>query len=76
MPCSSYDQAVGNLIESDFSEVWEGKDAKYFREKRFAHELCSSCDSLAACNGACPLYWRSLGYRELEEIFDGKIVIK
>ncbi len=72
LPCSSYDQAVGNLIESDFSKVWEGKNAKYFREKKFAHELCSSCDSLAACNGACPLYWRSLGYQELEDIA-GKI---
>jgi radical SAM protein with 4Fe4S-binding SPASM domain len=72
LPCSSYDQAVGNLIESDFSEVWEGKDAKYFREKKFAHELCSSCDSLAACNGACPLYWRSLGYQELYKTLELK----
>ncbi len=74
LPCSSYNQAVGNLIESDFNKVWEGKDAKYFREKKFAHELCSSCDSLAACNGACPLYWRSLGYKELKETIVGNTV--
>ena len=73
LPCSSYDEPVGNLIESDFSKVWEGKSAKYFRDKGFAHELCNTCDSLAVCNGACPLYWRNLGYQELKETLAGNI---
>jgi radical SAM protein with 4Fe4S-binding SPASM domain len=74
LPCSSYDQSVGNLIESNFSEVWNNKDAIYFREKGFAHELCKACDNIAECNGGCPLYWRNLGYQELEETLSGNLV--
>jgi len=74
LPCSSYDESVGNLTKSDFSQVWEGKSAKYFRDKGFVHELCSSCDSLAVCNGGCPLYWRNLGYQELHKTLEQKVL--
>jgi radical SAM protein with 4Fe4S-binding SPASM domain len=76
LPCSSYDESVGNLIESDFLEVWNNKNAKYFRDKGFAHELCTACDNLAVCNGGCPLYWRNLGYQELEETLSDSFVNK
>ncbi len=72
LPCSSYDEPVGNLVSSEFAEVWEGKQAKFYREKGFAHDICKNCESLAVCNGACPLYWRNLGYEELYKTLEIK----
>ena len=68
LPCSSYDEPVGNLKEKDFPEIWQGSQATYFRDKEYAHEICQSCEHLAVCNGACPLYWRNMGYDELIEV--------
>ncbi|MEN8122750.1 MAG: radical SAM protein [Bacteroidota bacterium] len=67
LPCSSYDEPVGNLKDKEFPEIWQGDQAKYFRDKEYAHEICQSCEHLAVCNGACPLYWRNMGYDELIE---------
>lgn len=74
LPCSSYDESVGNLIEQEFLTVWNGKNAIHFRNKNFVHKLCKDCDSLAACNGGCPLYWRNIGYGELHEQFEKNII--
>lgn len=68
LPCASYDQPVGNLRKSSFSKIWKGTEASFFRDKKFAHEICRQCDSFAVCNGACPLYWRNTGYEELLKI--------
>jgi radical SAM protein with 4Fe4S-binding SPASM domain len=68
LPCASYDQPVGNIHTDTFKSVWNNKEAVYFREKRFAHEICQKCDHLALCNGGCPLYWRNKGYDELIEV--------
>lgn len=68
LPCASYDQPVGNLRKSSFSKIWKGAEATFFRDKKFAHEICQQCDSFAVCNGACPLYWRNSGYQELFKI--------
>jgi radical SAM protein with 4Fe4S-binding SPASM domain len=66
LPCASYDQPVGNLLNKSFPDIWQGEEAVYFRNKSFAHEKCQSCDQLALCNGGCPLYWRNIGYKELK----------
>jgi radical SAM protein with 4Fe4S-binding SPASM domain len=68
LPCASYDQSVGNLRKSSFAKIWKGAEATFFRDKKFAHEICQQCDSFAVCNGACPLYWRNSGYEELVKI--------
>ncbi len=68
LPCASYDQPVGNLKKSSFAEIWQGKNAKFFRNKTFAHSICQDCDSFAICNGGCPLYWRNIGFSELLSI--------
>ena len=65
LPCASYNQPVGNLISTSFKNVWQGKEAVYFRNKEFAHQLCKDCDHFAVCNGACPLYWRNNSFKEL-----------
>lgn len=74
LPCASYDMPVGNLRKDNFTTIWNGTQAVYFRNKEFAHPVCRECDSFAVCNGACPLYWRNSGYDELEKIHQNKVV--
>ncbi len=65
LPCASYDESVGNLLEEDLQELWQSKRATLFREKFLAHPACRECQDFQLCNGACPLYWRQLGFDEL-----------
>ncbi|HHI78744.1 MAG TPA: radical SAM protein [Planctomycetes bacterium] len=67
LPCASYDEGVGNLLEMDAKELWKGPRAKDFRKKFLAHPECRSCENFHICNGACPLYWRQMGFDELVE---------
>jgi len=65
LPCSSYDEPVGNLLSEGFEAVWFGERARFFREKEFAPPQCRGCEDFAACQGACPLYWREMGFEEI-----------
>ncbi|WP_419650608.1 SPASM domain-containing protein [Thiolapillus sp.] len=66
IPCASYDDEVGSLLENDLVDVWNGDKAKAYRDKALAHPQCRECSQFDICNGACPLYWRELGFAELE----------
>lgn len=68
LPCASYDEPVGNILEQPFDQVWHSKKARAFRNKDKAPEVCKKCADFAVCNGACPLYWRDQGEGELDEI--------
>ena len=65
LPCSSFARGVGNLLDKGFESVWFGKDAQYYKRKRQAHAICRQCEHFALCQGACTLYWSSMGYEEL-----------
>jgi radical SAM protein with 4Fe4S-binding SPASM domain len=65
LPCSSYDEPVGNLLREGVEAVWGSRLARRHRDKSLAHPDCRSCEDFAACQGACPLYWRRLGFGEL-----------
>lgn len=67
LPCASFDKPVGDLLQQPFEEIWNGPEATAFRGKSSAHELCRTCENFHICNGACPLYWRQVGYDELTE---------
>jgi radical SAM protein with 4Fe4S-binding SPASM domain len=67
LPCASYDESVGNLLQQEVRDIWTSSRATQFRGKFLAHPQCRSCDSFAICNGGCPLYWRQLGFDELTE---------
>jgi len=58
LPCSSWDEPIGNLLEKNFGELWFSEKARFYKEKHFAPVPCRTCDSFIACQGACPLYWR------------------
>jgi len=65
LPCSSFDEPVGNLLQTPFAEVWNSGRARFYRSKGYAHEVCRRCADFEACCGACPLYWNALGHGEL-----------
>ncbi len=70
LPCSSYPKPMANMLalHAPFREVWSSKAFRYFQKKEFAHTKCRSCDDLAVCNGACPLYWDAVGFNELTRV--------
>ena len=61
LPCSSWDEPLGNLLREPFSELWFSQRALFFKHKQFAPSPCRECGAFTACQGACPLYWRSYG---------------
>jgi radical SAM protein with 4Fe4S-binding SPASM domain len=66
LPCSSYDDPVGNILKQDLKTVWASDGAKRYRSKAEAPQKCKTCEHLHVCHGACPLYWRAMGSSELE----------
>jgi len=68
IPCASYDDSLGNLLEEDLLEVWNSPRAVAYRDKQLAHPGCRACEQFDLCNGGCPLYWREMGFDELERL--------
>ena len=58
LPCSSWDESMGNLLKQDFETIWFSARGDYFRNKHFAPPECSGCQAFIPCQGACPLYWK------------------
>jgi radical SAM protein with 4Fe4S-binding SPASM domain len=61
LPCSSFEQGVGNLAREDFDTIWNRRAARYWRNKDFVPPGCQDCDLVDMCCGACPLYWDEQG---------------
>jgi radical SAM protein with 4Fe4S-binding SPASM domain len=69
LPCSSWKEPVGDLLREGFKALWFGERARRLRTKREAHPDCRRlCEHFALCHGACPLYFKAHGYRELEPV--------
>jgi len=66
LPCSSFEQGVGNLRHEPFAVIWNRRAARYWRKKEFLPPGCRDCDLADLCCGACPLYWDERG--DLSEI--------
>jgi radical SAM protein with 4Fe4S-binding SPASM domain len=66
LPCSSWPEPLGSLLERPFREIWLSGRSAFFKNKEFAPESCRGCDAFVACQGACPLYWKTFGCAELE----------
>lgn len=66
LPCSSWLESMGNLLNTPFKEIWFGERAAGIRLKQEAHPQCRECPEFAHCHGACPLYFKIHGYSELE----------
>ncbi len=58
LPCQSYYQPLGNILNDPWDSIWNSELALSIRERRYAPEGCRVCDLLATCGGGCPLYIR------------------
>ena len=61
LPCSSFGEGIGSLLEQDFSEIYGSAPARYWREKKYLPPNCQGCAHSDICGGACPLYWDESG---------------
>jgi radical SAM protein with 4Fe4S-binding SPASM domain len=66
LPCSSYNEPIGNILETPFRDLWNNKKARYFKERKYLPDLCQDCEHEDVCCGACPLYWKIEGTMELD----------
>jgi radical SAM protein with 4Fe4S-binding SPASM domain len=55
IPCQSYYQALGNLLEDSWESIWNHDLARYLRERRYVPTSCQACPVLSECGGGCPL---------------------
>jgi radical SAM protein with 4Fe4S-binding SPASM domain len=72
LPCSSFSEPVGNLLQDGFEKVWYNRAAKFWRNKEFAPEGCKVCEHFQYCYGACPLYWDVYGFDEIQQFWPKK----
>ncbi|MGI6123750.1 MAG: radical SAM/SPASM domain-containing protein [Acetivibrionales bacterium] len=72
LPCSSWPEPLGNLLEEGFEAIWFNKRSQYIRDKKEAPSECRECIDFAVCQGACPLYFNAHGCEELVSIWDSK----
>ncbi len=76
LPCSSFKDSLGNILNTPFDTIWSGRAARYFRNKEFMPPVCSDCDTKDICQGACPLYWDACGnFKEIEKARGAKLTV-
>jgi radical SAM protein with 4Fe4S-binding SPASM domain len=61
LPCSSFEEGIGSLLEHDFETIYRSRAARYWRRKEFLPPVCRDCPDADICAGACPLYWDAAG---------------
>ncbi len=72
LPCSSFSEPVGNLLDDGFEKVWNNRASKFWRSKSYAPEGCRQCNEFDYCYGACPLYWDVHGFDEIKDYWPEK----
>jgi radical SAM protein with 4Fe4S-binding SPASM domain len=61
LPCQSYYETAGNLLDDPWESIWESELFASFRYRREQPEQCglpdecTRCEHLALCGGGCPL---------------------
>jgi radical SAM protein with 4Fe4S-binding SPASM domain len=55
IPCQSYYEQVGNLLEDSWDAIWEHDLCLWLRKRRYIPDKCGDCAILAECGGGCPL---------------------
>ncbi len=61
IPCQSYYSSLGNILENDWSDIWDHPTARGLRNREWASEKCRSCPNFQLCGGGCPLYIEGQG---------------
>jgi radical SAM protein with 4Fe4S-binding SPASM domain len=66
LPCSSFQDGIGSLLDKSFTKIFSSRQAAYWRKKKFLPPVCGDCPDSDVCAGGCPLYWDAAG--SFEEI--------
>ncbi len=61
LPCSSFQNGLGSLLERSYAELYESAAARYWRRREYLPPPCEGCADWDVCGGACPLYWDTAG---------------
>lgn len=59
LPCQSYYESLGKLLEDPWDSIWNHPLAVRLRERRNLPDKCAECALAPACGGGCPLQFRS-----------------
>ena len=59
LPCQSYYQPLGNLLNDPWESIWNHGLAVRLRERKGLPEKCNDCALIAECGGGCPLQFES-----------------
>jgi radical SAM protein with 4Fe4S-binding SPASM domain len=60
IPCQSYYQPLGSLLEDDWNSIWNHPLARRLRARQDAPAKCAGCSLFSECGGGCPLYTSAL----------------
>lgn len=55
IPCQSYYQQLGNLLNDPWKSIWEHDLALHLRERKYLPQGCQTCSLLEECGAGCPL---------------------
>lgn len=55
LPCQSYYQPCGHVLEDDWRKIWDSDLFKKIRSRGGLPEECADCADLEVCGGGCPL---------------------
>ena len=56
IPCQSYFESVGNILEDDWNSIWNSKLFNQIRSLELIESRCKQCEMLDICGGGCPLF--------------------
>jgi len=56
LPCQSFYEPVGNILNDDFDKIWNHTRCKWIREREYAMEKCKTCEKFDLCGCGCPLF--------------------
>lgn len=55
LPCQSYYQPLGNILNDSWDSIWNHKLSVQLRERQNLPAKCESCPVVSECGGGCPL---------------------
>jgi radical SAM protein with 4Fe4S-binding SPASM domain len=55
IPCQSYYQPVGNILQDPWDAIWNHDLSLWPRERGYIPDECNDCPTLKECGGGCPL---------------------
>ncbi len=59
IPCQSYFEPLGNILETKWRKIWNHKTSKSLRKMQYLPDECLDCPEREICGGGCPLNYKA-----------------